>query len=79
MAYPHGKRRPTLDTVSKLLSGQVEQNFNFVYTLAQSHGLSLARVEYKEEDLATATTNHYSIPLGPTPGRNRECVYLIDW
>ena len=81
MAYPWkpGQPRATLSDVSTLLSGQFEQSFHFVYTLAQPHGLSLARVEYKDEDLATATSNHYSIPLGPTPGRNKECIYLIDW
>ena len=71
----HG--RAALSDVSKRLSGPTEDLFH--HTLASPEGLSLARVEYKEEDLASATTDYYSLPLGPTPGMRKECIYLVNW
>ena len=78
----HG--RIGLSIIPERLSGE-SQDYQapgyFINTLADPKGLSLARVEYREEDLATGTTDHYSLPLGPTPGlcRGRVCTLLIDW
>ena len=73
----HG--RATLSDVSDRLSGVRRDPFN--HTLATPKGLSLVRVEYKEEDLASAATDYYSLPIGPTPGlrTSRKSTFIIDW